>query len=61
MELVPLGPEFGVEVRGIGLIDVAGTEDHGEPKNAAAAIDLAETHAMDSGDSLCGRHRYQLS
>jgi alpha-ketoglutarate-dependent 2,4-dichlorophenoxyacetate dioxygenase len=27
MELVPLGPEFGVEVRGIGLIDVASSDD----------------------------------
>jgi len=26
MELVPLGPEFGVEVRGIGLIDVASSD-----------------------------------
>jgi alpha-ketoglutarate-dependent 2,4-dichlorophenoxyacetate dioxygenase len=26
MELVSLGPEFGVEVRGIGLIDVAGSD-----------------------------------
>jgi alpha-ketoglutarate-dependent 2,4-dichlorophenoxyacetate dioxygenase len=26
MELVPLGPEFGVEVRGVGLIDVAGSD-----------------------------------
>ena len=26
MELAPLGPEFGVEVRGIGLIDVAGSD-----------------------------------
>jgi alpha-ketoglutarate-dependent 2,4-dichlorophenoxyacetate dioxygenase len=27
MELVPLGPEFGVEVRGIGLIDVASSDN----------------------------------
>jgi len=26
LELVPLGPEFGVEVRGIGLLDVAGSD-----------------------------------
>src|ERR1700732_3393734 len=26
MELVPLGPEFGVDVRGIGLIDVASSD-----------------------------------
>jgi hypothetical protein len=26
MELVPLGPEFGVEVRGIGVIDVASSD-----------------------------------
>jgi alpha-ketoglutarate-dependent 2,4-dichlorophenoxyacetate dioxygenase len=26
MELVPVGPEFGVEVRGIGLIDVASSD-----------------------------------
>jgi alpha-ketoglutarate-dependent 2,4-dichlorophenoxyacetate dioxygenase len=26
MELVPLGPEFGVEARGIGLIDVASSD-----------------------------------
>jgi alpha-ketoglutarate-dependent 2,4-dichlorophenoxyacetate dioxygenase len=26
MELVPLGPDFGVEIRGIGLVDVAASE-----------------------------------
>src|ERR1700691_310833 len=26
MELVPIGPEFGVEVRGLGLIDVASSD-----------------------------------
>jgi len=26
MELVPLGPDFGVEVRGIALIDVAASD-----------------------------------
>jgi alpha-ketoglutarate-dependent 2,4-dichlorophenoxyacetate dioxygenase len=35
MELVPLGPEFGVEVRGIGLIDVASSDTAYRPIRAA--------------------------
>jgi alpha-ketoglutarate-dependent taurine dioxygenase len=35
MELVPLGPEFGVEVRGIGLIDVASSDSAYRPIRAA--------------------------
>jgi hypothetical protein len=26
MELVPLGPDFGVEIRGMGLLDVAASD-----------------------------------
>src|SRR5580692_3131922 len=37
MELVPLGPDFGVEVRGIGLIDVASSDE--AYRAARAALD----------------------
>jgi alpha-ketoglutarate-dependent 2,4-dichlorophenoxyacetate dioxygenase len=37
MELVPLGPDFGVEVRGIGLIDVASSD--AAYRAARAALD----------------------
>jgi hypothetical protein len=49
MELVPLGPDFGVEVRDIALVDVAASDSAYETVRAAKSASGSPRRALARG------------